>query len=351
MKILVYGAGAVGGYVGGRLAHAGHEVTLIVRDVTAAAIEEHGLSITEAGETVVTQPNITTSIAQNFMADDADFDFDLIIMGMKAYDLPEAIDHLVAFCPEPPPILALQNGIGVERPLIQQFGADDLIIGALTTPVSKPSQSQILVERADRGLTIAPAFKGKSVRQWGSMLNEAGIPTDCLPDFQSMKWSKAFLNIVGNATSAILNRPPGAVYKVDSMFDLEKQMLLETLAVMDALNIEVIDLPGSPATKLAFGVRRAPNIVLKPILSNVVAKGRGDKMPSFQIDLMAGKGNTEVIYHNGAIAKAGHARNIPTPVNTALTNILVGLARQELDWRDYDGKPSMLLAEVKRFEK
>ena len=49
--------------------------------------------------------------------------------------------------------------------------------------------------------------------------------------------------------------------------------------------------------------------------------------------------------------KAGHARNIPTPVNTALTNILVGLARQELDWRDYDGKPSMLLTEVKRFEK
>jgi 2-dehydropantoate 2-reductase len=166
-----------------------------------------------------------------------------------------------------------------------------------------------------------------------------------------MKWSKALLNIVGNATSAILNRPPGAIYKIDSLFDLEKEMLRETLAVMDALKIKVIDLPGSPATKLSFGVRRAPNMVLKPILTNVVAKGRGDKMPSFQIDLMAGKGKTEVIYHNGAIAKAGRARNIATPVNTALTNILVGLARQELDWRDYDGKPAKLLDEVKRFEK
>lgn len=128
-------------------------------------------------------------------------------------------------------------------------------------------------------------------------------------------------------------------------------MLRETLAVMKALNIKVIDLPGSPATKLAFGVRRAPNLLLKPILTNIVAKGRGDKMPSFQIDLMAGKGKTEVIYHNGAIAKAGLAHAIPTPVNTALTNILVGLAREKLDWRDYDGKPAKLLAEVKRFEK
>jgi 2-dehydropantoate 2-reductase len=247
--------------------------------------------------------------------------------------------------------LTLQNGIGVERPLIQQFGADDLIIGALTTPVSKPTNSQIVVERADRGLTIAPAVKGKKINQWHKLLNDAGVPTISLADYQSMKWSKAFLNIVGNATSAIVNRPPGVIYKSDNLFDLEKRMLRETLDVMKAYNIKVIDLPGSPATKLASGVRRAPNFILKPILTNVVSKGRGDKMPSFQIDLMAGRGKTEVVYHNGAIAKAGRARNIPTPVNTALTNILVGLAKKELDWRDYDGKPSKLLAEVKRFEK
>ncbi len=348
MKILVYGAGAVGGYIGGRLCQAGHDVTFIVREVTEKAIGEQGLSITEDNNTVVVQPTLKTSVAQTFMEDDAQFD--LIIMSMKAYDLKEAIDHLVAFCPEPPPILTLQNGIGVERPLIQQFGAENLVIGALTTPVSKSSHSQVLVERADRGLTIAPAVKGTSIAQWEKMLQDAQIPTIALTDFQAMKWSKAFLNIVGNATSAILNRPPGAVYKVDSLFDLEKQMLRETLQVMKALNIKVIDLPGSPATKLAWGVQRAPNIVLKPILTNTVSKGRGEKMPSFQIDLMSGKGKTEVIFHNGAIAKAGLENNIPTPVNMALTNVLVGLTREELDWRDFDGKPSRLLAEVNRLE-
>ena len=349
MKILVYGAGAVGGYIGGRLSQAGHDVTFIVRQVSADAIQEQGLAIIEADKTVVVQPHLSTTIAQTFMA--LEEPFDLIIMGMKAYDLAESINHLVAFCPNPPPILTLQNGIGVERPLIQQFGADKLIIGALTTPVSKMTNSQILVERTDRGLTIAPAVKGKNVKPWGKLLNDAAVPTNSLADYHAMKWSKAFLNIVGNATAAILNRPPGAIYKTDSLFGLEKRMLRETLAVMKAYNIKLIDLPGSPATKLASGVRLAPNFLLKPILTNIVAKGRGDKMPSFQIDLLAGRGKTEVIYHNGAIAKAGRARNIATPVNTALTNILVGLARKELDWRDFDGKPSKLLAEVKRFEK
>ncbi|MCZ7673431.1 MAG: hypothetical protein M5U34_43100 [Chloroflexi bacterium] len=97
--------------------------------------------------------------------------------------------------------MMLQNGIGVERPLIKQFGADKLIIGALTTPVSKASNSQVMVEREDRGLTIAPAVAGAKIKAWANLLNQAGVPTETLVDYQSMKWSKAFLNIVGNATS------------------------------------------------------------------------------------------------------------------------------------------------------
>ncbi len=263
-------------------------MTFIVREVTGDAINEQGLSITEGEQTVRVQPHISTSIAQTFIAPDANFD--LIILGMKAYDLADAINHLVAFCPEPPPILTLQNGIGVERPLIEQFGADNLIIGALTTPVSKTTNSQILVERADRGLTIAPAVKGKKVQQWDKLLNDAGVPTESLPDYQSMKWSKAFLNIVGNATAAILNRPPGVIYKSDSLFDLEKRMLRETLAVMNASRLKSSTLPGSPATKICHRCATRSQLLLKPILTNVVTKGRGDKMPSFQIDLMAGRG-------------------------------------------------------------
>ena len=73
-------------------------------------------------------------------------------------------------------------------------------------------------------------------------------------------------------------------------------------------------------------------------------------MPSFHIDLTIGKGKSEVVYHNGAIAKVGKELGVPTPVNAALTDILWKLTLEKLDWREFNGKPSRLVQEVKRYE-
>jgi 2-dehydropantoate 2-reductase len=176
------------------------------------------------------------------------------------------------------------------------------------------------------------------------------METKAYKDYESMKWSKVLLNIIANATSAILNRRPGLIYRSDPIFDLEIKMLKETLAVMKAAGHKVVDLPAVPATKLAFSVKRLPRALLKPGLSKLVADGRGDKMPSFHIDLTTGKGKSEVVYHNGAIAKAGKEHGVPTPVNAALTDILWKLTLEELDWREFNGRPQRLIEEVKRYE-
>ena len=117
MRVLVYGAGAVGGYLGARLCQHGHDVTLITRPTTAAAIQSQGLAVTEDGQTVRTHPRLATSVAQAFMNQAAAYD--LIILGMKSYDLVESLDPLVAFCPQPSMLVTTQNGIGVERPFPQ----------------------------------------------------------------------------------------------------------------------------------------------------------------------------------------------------------------------------------------
>jgi 2-dehydropantoate 2-reductase len=128
------------------------------------------------------------------------------------------------------------------------------------------------------------------------------------------------------------------------------KMLREALAVMKAMKVPVVDLPGAPATRLSQGVRRLPTFLLKPILARLMDSGRGDKMPSFHMDLTAGKKKNEVVYHNGAVAAAGKRVNVPTPVNTALTDILVKMARGEIDWTVYDGNPSRLVEEVERYK-
>lgn len=348
MKILIYGAGAVGGYLGGRLAKGGHDVTLITRQYTADTINNSGLSITEAGQTINTRPKAVVSVAQAFM--DNGTSYDLIIMSMKSYDLAPALDPLVAFCRQPAMIITMQNGIDVEQPLIDQYGAEHIIAGSLTTPIQKETLTSLVVSRHDRGLGLAPTQPRQNIKPWQELFRSAGITSIVAADYQSMKWSKALLNIIGNATSAILNRTPGVIYKSATLFELEVRMLRETLAVMDSLRLKIVDLPGSPASRLVTGVQRMPQILLKPLMTNLVAKGRGGKMPSFHIDLASGKGKCEVEYHNGAIAKAGRAQGIATPVNQALNDVLMKLAREEVDWRVYDGKPKMLLQEIEKYE-
>ena len=348
MKILVYGAGAVGGYLGARLAHQNHDVTLVARPTTATMISEHGLFIAETDAEFRVRPAVVNSIAQAFM--DSETAYDLIIMGMKAYDIPPAIDHLVAFCPDPAAILTIQNGINAEQPIIDQFGPEKVIAGAFTMPVRRETPNHLVIERSDRGFGLTAVHPNTDLTPWLTLFQQTAIPTEVIGNYRAMKWSKAFLNIIGNATSAILNRPPGVIYKSDAIFDLEARMLRETLAVMKALNIPVIDLPGAPAKRLAAGVRRAPRFILKPILTRIVDTGRGDKMPSFHIDLYAGKGKSEVLYHNGAIAKAGQEAGVPTPVNRTLTSVLWALTQEKIDWREFDGRPRRLIAALKQTE-
>ena len=78
----------------------------------------------------------------------------------------------------------------------------------------------------------------------------------------------------------------------------------------------------------------------------MVGSGRGDKMPSFYVDLVANKRHSEVLYHNGAIAQAGWAHGVPVPVNTTLTEILLQVIKTPALRSVYRDDPEQLLAAV-----
>jgi 2-dehydropantoate 2-reductase len=347
MEILVFGAGAVGGYLGARLAYSGHNVTLVNRRSTAEAIRRNGLTIIGKDLQVTTQPIIVPTLRLAF---EAKPHYDLILVTVKAYDAQAALYEMVAFCPEPSQVITLQNGIGIEDLFIEEFGADKVIAGSLTTPLSQETTNTIIVEKSDRGLALAPAESKTNISGWISLFSDAGIETVSFKDYRSMKWSKALLNMIGNASSAILNRHPKLIYGYAPTFDIEMNMLKETLAVMKAKKLKVVDLPGAPATKLALGVKRLPKSLVKPILTNIISSGRGNKMPSFHIDLMSGREQNEVTYHNGAVAEFGKILDIRTPVNQALNEILTNIARKEIDFQEYNGRPKRLVATIQEYQ-
>ncbi len=346
MDVLVFGAGAVGGYLGTRLAHAGHKVTLISRRPTAEAIKRLGITIVEGDQQIHAKPAVLPALREAFLENQT---YDIILSTVKAYDAQAALYELVAFAPKPFKVITLQNGIGIEEEFIVELGSDSVISGSLTTPLSHETANSVTVERLDRGLALAPSKPEVDISNWVDLFNQAGINTVGLNDYRSMKWSKALLNMVGNASSAILNRHPKLIYSYGPTFDLEISMLKETLAVMKAKHLRTIDLPGAQANRLSLAVNRLPKSLVKTILTGIVGTGRGNKMPSFHIDLMSGREQNEVTYHNGAVAEAGESLGIPTPVNAAFDEILMKIARQEIDYQEYNGRPKRLVAEVNKY--
>jgi 2-dehydropantoate 2-reductase len=167
------------------------------------------------------------------------------------------------------------------------------------------------------------------------------------PDGLAMKWSKMLTNLVGNATSAILNWPPAKVYENPQLFELERRQLREVLTVMEAMHLPVVDLPGTPVRLLAFAIRYLPAFLSRPILVKAVGGGRGAKMPSFHIDLYQGRGTSEVDWLNGAVVRAARSVGKTAPVNQVLLDVLTRLTTGEWKKEDFDSKPEKLVSLLK----
>ena len=113
---------------------------------------------------------------------------------------------------------------------------------------------------------------------------------------------------------------------------------------MEALGHKPVDLPGTPVRALALAATRLPRFIAQPALTRALGGGRGDKMPSFHIDLHSGRGRTEVRYLNGAVVRYGAEHGVPTPVNAVLTDTLEALSSGEQSLERYRHNPDALLA-------
>ncbi len=113
---------------------------------------------------------------------------------------------------------------------------------------------------------------------------------------------------------------------------------------MSTSGIHTVDLPGTPVVALAIAVRSLPLAISRPLLKRSVGGGRGGKMPSFHVDLHAGRGKSEVGYLNGAVVRYGQKTGVPTPVNSLLNDTLQALTDGRLPRDSYAGQAEKLLA-------
>src|ERR1700689_3863530 len=122
MRILVLGAGAIGGYYGGLLAEAGGDVTFLVRPRRAEQLRRNGLVI-HASEQDVRRP------VKIVLADQLDRAFDIVLVASKAYDLASAIDAIAPAVGGETAIVPLLNGLAHFDALDARFGAERVLGG------------------------------------------------------------------------------------------------------------------------------------------------------------------------------------------------------------------------------
>ncbi len=347
LKILSFGAGAIGTYVGGSLALGGHDVVYVERPQIAKMLNERGLRLD-----LSLDARRETSAADLIPAADLVFadsleraldygPFDIALFALKSYDTESALQGISPFAEKMPPVLCLQNGVDNEPAIAEILGRENIISGTVTSAIGRRDAGDIVLEKL-RGIGIANEHP-LSARLVKAM-NASFLNVKLYESAADMKWSKILTNLVGNATSAILDMPPAEIFGRKDLYVLEMKMLKEALDVMDAQNIKVVNLPGTPVKLLAFAAN-AP-AWLRPLAAKKLGGGRGGKMPSFHIDLYSGRGKSEVDYLNGAVVRAGKKENIPTPVNLLLNETLQAMTDNEISVDSYMKKPLKLLARV-----
>lgn len=348
LNVLTFGAGAIGTYVGGSLALAGHNVVYLEQAVVAEELHERGLRLNlaldkrrKAKETFLIDPSsfvIAPSLEEALRYGP----FDVAIYALKSFDTAAAMEGVKPFADKMPPILCLSNGVDNEPAIAKVLGPDKVIYGTVTSAIGRHAAGDILLEKL-RGVGIASSHPLSD--RLVAAFNGAFLNAQAFDDADSMKWSKMLTNLLANPTSAILDMNAAEIYAHKGLYKLEIAMLRECLAVMAAQNIEVVDLPGTPVRALVFAIR-LPLWLSKPLLARAAGSGRGGKMPSFHIDLHSGRGKSEVGYLHGAVVRAGERTNVPTPVNKLLTETLLALTSGEILLEEYARQPEKLLAQL-----
>jgi 2-dehydropantoate 2-reductase len=307
MRICIVGAGAIGGYMGARLALAGQHVTLIARGAHLQAIQEHGLTLhSEDGMTETARPALATSDIG------AAGPQDLVIVAVKAHSLPSIAPAMRALYGSETMVLPAQNGIpwwyfhkhggpyeGRRIESVDPGGTiesqieTERVIGCVVYPAAELVGPGVVRQIEGNRFTLGEldGAKTERIQRLAQALNEAGMKAPIRPRIRAEIWLKLWGNLAFNPISALTRATLAGICRYPPTRELARAMMLESQAVAERLGIEFA---------LTVDQRIAG------------AEQVGEHKTSMLQDIEAGR-PTEIDALVGAVAELGRLTAIPTP--------------------------------------
>lgn len=293
MKIAVMGAGAIGGYVGGRLAEAGVDVTFIARGAHLDAIRREGLRI----ESPFGNAHLPDARATDDPAEVGPVD--VILFTVKLGDTAAAAAQLVPMVTPETRVVTLQNGIDSVSMLARQVLRDQIAAGTVFIGCRIDRPGVIANSGGVHRMTIDAMGGDRTMAAFFAAVDRAvgieAVPTD---KPERVVWEKFIALVAFSGATCLTRRPIGAVYAHPDIMAFYRQLLTENIALANASGQD-------------FAPQEADRIV------ELFRAQPYEQKSSMLIDLEAGK-PLELPWLSGRAHALGLELGIPTPANTAV---------------------------------
>ena len=299
MRIAIFGAGGIGGYLGGRLSQAGEDVVLIARGEHLQAIKDHGLRVDSVKGDFVATPTLATENPTEAGPVDA------VILGVKAWQVLDAAKAMRPMIGPDTFIVPMQNGVEATAELASVLGEKSVVVGlgGLVSYIVGPGH--ILHTGGEPFVSFGESDNSTSERTQNLLtaFKNAGVNASIPTNIQAALWGKLAFMAANSGVGAITRVPSGQWRSVVGSWEMAQQVVREVLAVAAGKGIEM------PNDSLAAAVAR---------LEGSPPNGTS----SMQRDLMEGR-PSELEVQNGAVVRLGLETGVLTPVNTFIYNSLL----------------------------
>lgn len=301
-QVLVVGAGSVGGFFGAHMAKHNPNVSFLLRARTRDVVKQNGLTIRSAGGSFTVRPPVASDPRELPKPD-------LIVLGVKAYDLDHVMDQLEPVLTNNTVILTLQNGIDTEDRILARLNRD-CVVGGVAYIYSKIAEPGVIDHYKKGAVAIGELMGMESERllKIRELFASAGISCQLSKDIRRTKWEKMCWNCVFNPITVLIDDRVATALDHSEMMGVIRQVVGEVAAVAATLKVP---LPSDMADRVIKASREIRDI-----------------HTSMYDDWKAGR-PTEIDSLNGFVVEQGRKLGIPTPVNEALTAMIKTITEKE----------------------
>ncbi len=306
MRIVVVGAGALGGLVGAQLTSAGHEVTFIeINEARSRLLNEQGLFLSEGTKGEVCIPiKVVADVTGLPVAD-------LVFVSVKSYQTTDAMNAVKPVIGPATFVLSMQNGIGNTEAMAQVVSPGQILSGITYHSIQHTGPNRLRYRPGIKPIQIAP-FDGKVTQaheKVGEVFRAAGLDTNVVDQIDDVIWQKLLHNAVVNPVSALTGLTCRELLDDPDLQSFMADLCGEIIAVMKARGVPIVNEEDPYA----------------PVVNS--QKALGKNRPSMWQDL-ARACRTEVDAINGAVVREADRLGIDAPHNRGLVNFIHSRERQ-----------------------